>query len=282
MRTLVLCNDATRLALLIAHALHAKAVRVCVGGSAAAASVLPPANAAKAGLSASLDSVGMEAALMSRPLPVLPPLLKPLPKQRPPPSVDAASASIRSTSGRLAGSVLQHQKLDHGPAGAPAAENVSMTPPSPKPGALSGRHGLQPHRPVEAAQADSAGLGTGSGPGAGLYPDSGLASSPASSGGPSSQPAAERTPVRSVMGTEALKLAARLAKLTGEAGIQLSSSGRVPTLKPVGDTGMQLPGTSRVAPLKASAGGSAAPRPTSASSAASRSAAGTLGRTGHR
>ncbi len=51
-----------------------RAPHACAGGGAAVAS---SAQAAKiAGHPAGLDSLGMEAALMSRPLPVLPPLLR--------------------------------------------------------------------------------------------------------------------------------------------------------------------------------------------------------------
>ena len=55
-------------------------VVVHTDGCAVSASGLQTADAAKlAGLSASMDSLGMEAALMSRPLPVLPPLLRRVP-----------------------------------------------------------------------------------------------------------------------------------------------------------------------------------------------------------
>ena len=242
--------------------------RVCVGASTAAASVLPLANAAKAGLSASLDSLGMEAALMSRPLPVLPPLLRPLLKQRQV-GADGAPATVRTNSGRLAGDLLRQQKLDHGGAGPPAAANVP-TLGSPKAGVLPGKHGLQSHR--LGGQADSAGQ-AGSGTGSGGPGFQGSETFPASTGGSNTQPVAERVPVKSVMGTEASKLAARLAKLTGEAGLQLATTGRAPPVRAAGDAGMQLPGTGRAPPTKAPGGGAASSRPGSASSAGARSVA---------
>ena len=199
---------------------------------------------------------------MSRPLPVLPPLLKPLPKQRPP-ATDAAPAALRSNSGRVASGALLQPKLDTGGWGVAAAGAVPV-PGSPKAGGLPSKHGPQAHRQGAGAQVDSAGLaGSGSASGVdvvpGVHPQHGVESFPASSGGSGTQPAAERVPVKSVMGTEASKLAARLAKLTGEAGIQLSTTGRVP-------------------PPKAPGGGAAAARPLSASSAGTRLAAAAPGR----
>lgn len=128
---------------------------------------------------------------------------------------------MRSNSGRLASALMQ--KLDH-LAGVGSAKLASA------PGGLKTAASLGKDQPLRnsgaallggmAANASAAGS-----PGLpGSQPPLGTHTSPAVTAG--TQPI-ERTPVKSIMGTEASKLAARLAKLTGEAGVQLAT-GRAP------------------------------------------------------
>ena len=130
---------------------------------------------------------------------------------------------MRSNSGRLASALMQ--KLDH-LAGASSAKPGSGAGPM-KTGAPLGkeqpvRHGGTALLDGVAANASAAG---GPWP-PGSQPPLSSHTSPAVAAG--TQPG-DRAPVKSMMGTEASKLAARLAKLTGEAGVQLAI-GRAPVI----------------------------------------------------
>ena len=158
----------------------------------------------------------MEAALMSRPLPVLPPLLRPV--HKPATTVGGELASARRDS-RLANTLMQ--KLDHlDGAGSVTAGSANLG--GTKPSAVLSK--AQPPRQGLTAHVDSAATLAMVTEPPGLHPQPGTHVSPAAAA--TVQPI-ERAPVKSMMGTEASKLAARLAKLTGEAGVQLST-GRLP------------------------------------------------------
>ncbi len=143
------------------------------------------------------------------------------PVHKPPAPTGGKFASMRSNSGRLASALMQ--KLDH-LAGAGGAKLGSSTGPLKTSASLGKeqplRHGATGLLDGVAANASAAGS-----PGLpGSQPPLGTHASPAATAG--TQPT-ERAPVKSMMGTEASKLAARLAKLTGEAGVQLAT-GRAP------------------------------------------------------
>ena len=144
------------------------------------------------------------------------------PVSKPPASTGGELASTKGNSGRLASALMQ--KLDP-LAGAGSVTAGHVPSPGPlKPGALaSGK--TQPARQDATVQADGMAASASSTGLPAAHPQPGPNATPALAA--SGQATVERAPVKSMMGAEASKLAARLAKVTGEAGIQLST-GRVP------------------------------------------------------
>ena len=165
------------------------------------------------------------------------------PVSKPPTSTGGELASTNSSSGRLASTLMQ--KLDHLASAGGTASHVP-SPGTLKPGALASgktqpaRQGVTVQGDGTAASASSTGL-------LNPHPQPNINANHAL--GANTQPIMERAPVKSMMGTEASKLAARLAKLTGEAGIQLST-GRGPvsargSLAPLAQSGSATKAGSR-------------------------------------
>ena len=149
------------------------------------------------------------------------PLLRPV--HKPPTPTGGELTSVRSNSGRLASTLMQ--KLDH--LAGDSGVKVGSTSGPLRTGVSLGKE--QPLRQDGTALLDSIAANVsaaGSHWPPGAQAPLGTHTSPAVTAGSQH---VERAPVKSMMGTEASKLAARLAKLTGEAGVQLATS-RAPVI----------------------------------------------------